>query len=40
MIKIKNFTATDNEESNPIYRINKRLGFKPVPFSMGYSKKI
>lgn len=31
---------TDNEENNPMYKINEKLGFKPVPFSMDYSKKI
>jgi len=31
---------TDNEENNPMYKINVALGFKPVPFSFDYSKKI
>ena len=31
---------TDNEENNPMYKINEKLGFKPVPSSMDYSKKI
>ena len=31
---------TDNEENNPMYKINIALGFKPVPFSLDYSKKI
>ena len=31
---------TDNEENNPMYKINVALGFKPVPFSLDYSKKI
>ena len=31
---------TDNEENNPMYRINEQLGFKPVPFSLDYSKSI
>ena len=31
---------TDNEKNNPMYKINVALGFKPVPFSLDYSKKI
>jgi GNAT superfamily N-acetyltransferase len=31
---------TDNEENNPMYKINVSLGFKPVPFSLEYMKKI
>ena len=31
---------TDNEENNPMYKINIELGFKPVPFSLDYSLKI
>ena len=31
---------TDNEENNPMYKINEKLGFKPVPFSLDYSKEI
>ena len=31
---------TDNEENNPMYKINEALGFTPVPFSMDYIKKI
>ena len=31
---------TDNEENNPMYKINVALGFKPVPFSLEYIKKI
>jgi len=31
---------TDNEENNPMYKINVALGFKPVPFSLDYSKKL
>ena len=31
---------TDNEENNPMYKINISLGFKPVPFSLEYMKKI
>ena len=31
---------TDNEENNPMYKINVALGFKPVPFSLDYSKDI
>ena len=31
---------TDNEENNPMYKINVALGFKPVPFSLDYSKEI
>ena len=31
---------TDNEENNPMYKINIELGFKPVPFSLDYMKKI
>jgi len=31
---------TDNEENNPMYKINVELGFKPVPFSLDYSLKI
>ena len=31
---------TDNEENNPMYKINIALGFKPVPFSLDYSKEI
>ncbi len=29
---------TDNEENNPMYKINVRLGFDPVPFSLEYMK--
>ena len=31
---------TDNEEHNPMYKINVELGFKPVPFSLEYMKEI
>ena len=31
---------TDNEENNPMYKINIRLGFEPAPFSYDYSKEI
>jgi len=31
---------TDNELNNPMYKINIALGFKPVPFSLDYSKEI
>jgi len=31
---------TDNEENNPMYKINVVLGFKPVPFSLEYMKEI
>ena len=31
---------TDNEKNNPMYKINVALGFKPVPFSLDYSKDI
>ena len=31
---------TDNEENNPMYKINVALGFKPVPFSLDYMKEI
>ena len=31
---------TDNEENNPMYKINVALGFKPVPFSLEYIKLI
>ena len=31
---------TDNEESNPMYKINVALGFKPVPFSLEYMREI
>tara|TARA_B100001142_G_scaffold244399_1_gene243690 strand:+ start:4317 stop:5288 length:972 start_codon:yes stop_codon:yes gene_type:complete len=31
---------TDNEENNPMYKINVALGFKPVPFSFEYIKLI
>ena len=31
---------TDNEENNPMYKINVSLGFKPVPFSLEYIKEI
>ena len=38
----KNITEirTDNEENNPMYKINVALGFKPVPFSLEYIKNI
>jgi GNAT superfamily N-acetyltransferase len=29
---------TDNEENNPMYKINVNLGFDPVPFSLEYMK--
>ena len=31
---------TDNEENNPMYKINEALGFKPVPFNIEYMKEI
>ena len=31
---------TDNEENNPMYKINVALGFEPVPFSLEYLKEI
>ena len=31
---------TDNEENNPMYKINIELGFEPVPFSYDYSKEV
>ena len=31
---------TDNEENNPMYKINVALGFEPVPFSVDYAKDI
>jgi len=31
---------TDNEENNPMYKININLGFKPEPFGIEYRKKI
>ena len=31
---------TDNEENNPMYKINVALGFEPVPFSLEYMRKI
>ena len=31
---------TDNEENNPMYKINVALGFEPVPFSLEYMKEI
>ena len=31
---------TDNEENNPMYKINVALGFKPAPFSLEYMKEI
>jgi mycothiol synthase len=31
---------TDNEENNPMYKINVVLGFTPVPFSQEYMKEI
>ena len=30
--------ATDNEENNPMYQINLRLGFKPAPGRLSYQK--
>ncbi len=38
----KNITEvrTDNEENNPMYKININLGFKPAPFSLEYIKKL
>ena len=38
----KNITEirTDNEKNNPMYKINVALGFKPVPFSLEYMKKL
>ena len=38
----KNVTEirTDNEENNPMYKINVKLGFEPVPFSLDYMKEI
>ena len=31
---------TDNEENNPMYKINVSLGFDPVPFSLEYMKEL
>jgi len=31
---------TDNEENNPMYKINVELGFNPVPFSFEYMKEL
>ena len=31
---------TDNEENNPMYKINVNLGFEAVPFSLEYMKEI
>jgi len=31
---------TDNEENNPMYKINIALGFSPVPSSLEYTKEI
>jgi GNAT superfamily N-acetyltransferase len=31
---------TDNEENNPMYKINLALGFQPVPFSLEYMKEL
>ena len=31
---------TDNEENNPMYKINEALGFKQVPFNLEYMKEI
>ena len=31
---------TDNEENNPMYKINVALGFKAVPFSLEYMKEL
>ena len=31
---------TDNEENNPMYKINVALGFQPVPFRLDYKKKL
>ena len=31
---------TDNEENNPMYKINVALGFKPVPRSLEYMKNL
>tara|TARA_B100002052_G_scaffold299184_1_gene336110 strand:+ start:170 stop:1135 length:966 start_codon:yes stop_codon:yes gene_type:complete len=31
---------TDNEENNPMYKINVSLGFKPVPYSLDYMREI
>ena len=31
---------TDNEENNPMYKINVALGFSPVPSSLEYTKEI
>tara|TARA_B100001287_G_scaffold274040_1_gene278592 strand:+ start:791 stop:1756 length:966 start_codon:yes stop_codon:yes gene_type:complete len=31
---------TDNEENNPMYKINLSLGFEAVPFSLDYMKEI
>ena len=34
------YLRTDNEENNPMYKINVALGFEPVPFSLEYIKEI
>ncbi|MEM7535877.1 MAG: GNAT family N-acetyltransferase [Chloroflexota bacterium] len=31
---------TDNEENNPMYQLNLRLGFEPIPASMDFAKEV
>jgi hypothetical protein len=31
---------TDNEENNPMFQLNLRLGFKPIPAWVSYHKKL
>jgi mycothiol synthase len=34
------YITTDNEENNPMYRLNLQLGFEPLPAWVYYEKQV
>ena len=39
-LDIIKFIETDNEENNPMYQINLKLGYEPLPAWVDYEKKL